>query len=313
MENPLGLNRIETLRMNTHHAALFGFLLFGASFQCSAETVMKWDYVVIDDVTRAPIQGVRIDCRFIDHIAFQKETVGSCTTTEAGRCSIESVASGSNSWLSPSNMSAKCIPAAAGYSTEFKYSSRKTSDSAETTFQLQAGPKTRYSVKSYLADIELQDDELEVTARITTSKIVGPKSGITSQVRAFVNKRTGSLQYQLLVRVSYEDSGFRTYQLATAGTEAGPIELNLYSVAKDVECSGKSTGSRQCQYLEVVGIDVSNQLFDDLVKMSQDGAETDFRLRIRSKTDVAETIGIPHVAFAAIALRAQDFKSRLTK
>jgi hypothetical protein len=161
-------------------------------------------------------------------------------------------------------------------------------------------PETdKFNLAYYSARTSVRDDDLETVARIASEGVVVEKS-IEVDLRAFIPKIRGDLSFQLIVRISYSSIGARSYVLAVGASASGPVDLNLRQIQYTPDCAtGSRPGDRSCFHYETLAVDLPEQLVREIGSYYGASKKTYWNARIRSRTDHAETIQIPHAAFAA--------------
>lgn len=294
---------------------LIGIALTSLSNGALAEHKFAWDFVVLDKKTNAPIPNIPVECTFTDVVDYGKTSQGTCTTDEAGKCQQISISVGSNSFFSPSNVQPDCSPKALAYSKEMRVSSRrKEGGGVETTFWLTAGAGDIFELDYYLREIKVVDDDLEVTARITTPKVTDSRSRYSAYIRAFVDKKTNAASYQLVTTFDYHEQKARRYELATGGSASGPVILNIRKISYDVSCDGPNKVNGLCRHWESVGVDIPEAIVKETAAAFSPGSVASiWKMRITSLSDNRETLEIPHAAFAALLAKVEQYRARGAK
>jgi hypothetical protein len=110
------------------------------------------------------------------------------------------------------------------------------------------------------AGVEIHDDDLETVATITTVKAYQSNGAFTDRVRsdnflrAFVDKRTGEVRYQLYQSVSY-NYVYRNFTGVNYASSDGPRTAPVTVIDHEVvACMG---GADHCSYKDTIGFDVS--------------------------------------------------------
>lgn len=294
---------------------LIGIALTSLSDGALAEQKFTWDFVVIDKKTNAPIPNIPVQCVFTDIVDYGKTSDGTCTTDEAGKCQMISISVGSNSFFSPSNVGANCSPWASAYSKEMRSSShKKEGGGVATTYWLTAGAGDIFELDYYLRAMKVVDDDLEVTARITTPKVTDKRSIYSAYIRAFVDKKTNAASYQLVTTFDYHEQKARRYELATGGSPSGPVILNIRKISYDVSCDGPNKVNGLCRHWESVGVDIPEALVKETAAAFSPGSEASiWKIRITSLSDNRETLEVPHAAFAALLAKVEQYRARGAK
>jgi len=121
----------------------------------------------------------------------------------------------------------------------------------------------------------VEDDDLVATAMITTRNGFRPRSGLLHFVyddnflRAFIDKKTGKVTYQVYQSIYYQASDWRFYLKANYETPGGPESIDAKLVkaplAHTFDCPGHT--SSVCTYNEHVGFPVDRELLDSIASM----------------------------------------------
>jgi hypothetical protein len=110
----------------------------------------------------------------------------------------------------------------------------------------------------------VHDDPLDTVATITTARGFQEKHGIMGFVyddnflRAFIDKNTGEVTYQVYQVIHYQDRSWNFYNRVNFETLAGPQSRNVTVIGRDVDCAGSRY--RGCTYVEDVGFEVDDSL-----------------------------------------------------
>ncbi len=118
----------------------------------------------------------------------------------------------------------------------------------------------------------VEDDDLEVTAIISTEKGSKRRQGLLHFVyednflRAYIDKETGEVTYQVYQSIYYQASDWRFYLKANYetpdGLESANAELLKAPIAHGFDCPGHT--STVCTYNEHVGFSVDRELLDSI-------------------------------------------------
>lgn len=135
--------------------------------------------------------------------------------------------------------------------------------------------------QSVLESITIEDDELERIATITTENAWSSKGKFTDRVRsdnllrAFVNKTTGNVIYQLYQSVSYNNE-WRNFQTANYSTSQGLAAADLVTIDKEVVACYS-----MCSYREVVGFDLPTEVVEEIAAQYSPGNSPLWRYRLK--------------------------------
>lgn len=158
----------------------------------------------------------------------------------------------------------------------------------------------------------INDDQLELIATIDTSKGFSSHGKFTDRVRsdnffrAFINKSTGTVRYQLYEDVHY-NFNWRNFRSASVLLGGQPTSMPLTSIAHDVE----ACFSGVCSYRETVGIDMVEAEVREIAASSAAGGFRlwPFRLKAQNGMDF-EDAAIPAEA-AGIVAAVAAYRQRL--
>ncbi|MGN6357709.1 MAG: hypothetical protein ACTHLU_09550 [Novosphingobium sp.] len=134
---------------------------------------------------------------------------------------------------------------------------------------------------------KITDDSLETTATITTFDAYRSNGGFTDPVRsdnflrAFVDKRTGSVRYQVYQNITYNwDWRHFTYVNYASGT--GVEEEELTNIARDVVACAPGI----CTYREVVGFSVGEEELRKIAGQYLPGRAAFWRFRFKARNGI---------------------------
>lgn len=131
---------------------------------------------------------------------------------------------------------------------------------------------------------------MELVATINTSLGLQDKKGLLKIVwddnflRAFIDKRTGIVKYQLYQRIVYTGPSWRFYDTVNFDTPEGLKSSKLTEIARDVDCSGSRYVG--CTYFETVGFDVDQTTLETLAAAYQPNVPAGWRFRFKSRAGV---------------------------
>ncbi len=131
----------------------------------------------------------------------------------------------------------------------------------------------------------LKDDPLDTIARIDTSKGYEFKHGWLGIVwedaflRAFIDKKTGRVTYQVYEIIPYTDTNWHFYQTANYEAPSGPVDVPVTII--DREVSDCSDGS--CSYVEHVAFDAPESLLRAIAATYVPGALVAWKFKFNPK------------------------------
>lgn len=153
----------------------------------------------------------------------------------------------------------------------------------------------------------VEDDDLEVTAIISTEKGSKRRQGLLHFVyednflRAFIDKATDEVTYQVYQSIYYEASDWRFYRKANYeapdGLKTADAKLLKAPIAHGFDCPGHT--SSVCTYNEQVGFSVNREILDSIASTYEPnkGTKWNFKFIPRFGEDfhdgllVAEVVG----------------------
>ena len=113
----------------------------------------------------------------------------------------------------------------------------------------------------------IKDDAMETTAIISTVEGYKERRGLLNIVwndnflRAFIDKRSGAVTYQLYQRIYYEARHWRSYDMVNVQTPKGVETRPVTTIGQEVlSCSGGG----DCHFVEDLGFDVEESLLRGL-------------------------------------------------
>lgn len=153
----------------------------------------------------------------------------------------------------------------------------------------------------------VKDDRLETVATITTVNGYQLKQGLLDIVwndhflRAFVDKRSGKVRYQLYQVIYYRDA-WRYYTMANYETSAGPQSVEATVISRDVlSCSGSSG----CTFVEHVAFDIPESVLRDVAARGV-GGEWSYKFKSKAGIDFPSQV-IPAEA-AGLMMRVSAYE-----
>lgn len=131
----------------------------------------------------------------------------------------------------------------------------------------QSGTWAHLTKEHFSQATTLQDDALETVATFSTVRgfqYSGMLGGWNDEfLRAFVDKKTGKVTYQLYQIMRYSDSGWHYYNRINYVMPDGTRTEPALVISRDVDCAGSTAGRRGCEYEEHVAI----PLGEDAIRM----------------------------------------------
>jgi len=162
----------------------------------------------------------------------------------------------------------------------------------------------------FAAKITIKDDYLETSAEISTVNGWQQKDGILKVVnsdqffRAFVNKKTGNVTYQVYQFVYYYGD-WAFFNVVNFETPEGPVQKELTIINRDVlEC----TQYLGCRHVEHVGFDVDEKLLRTAASNYRPGALEAWRFRLKGKSGVQRDEGFVAAEIVALLQAVDKYK-----
>ena len=161
------------------------------------------------------------------------------------------------------------------------------------------------------ADVEravsIEDDALELIATLTTRDVFREKRGLLRRVpfdaflRAFIDKKSGRVLYQLYATFIYTAPRYAYWTLANYETADGPVAAKLDVIARRRECAGRS----DCARLETVGFPVAERVLREVAAAYRAGVGATWRFKLKAKAGVDHDDGLAGAEIAGL-LNAVD-------
>lgn len=138
--------------------------------------------------------------------------------------------------------------------------------------------------------VAFEDDALETVATLSTEEVYREKRGLLRDVpsdaylRAFVDKRTGAVEYQVYATARYTAALYNRWILANYETPAGPKSVKVDKLLRVRGRCGRYAG---CDRLEIVGFTVDEAALRAAAAAYRPGeiAPWSFRLKARTGSD----------------------------
>ncbi len=138
--------------------------------------------------------------------------------------------------------------------------------------------------EDFARTVDIEDDDLETVAVITTLPGYKPKGRFTDPVkadnflRAMIDKRSGAIRYQLYESVLYLWQ-WRHFRSATYASPEGPKDVELKIINTSVDCSMGG-----CVYNEEVGIPMTEDQLEQIASTYAPGSSPMWRFRLQAKS-----------------------------
>lgn len=150
-----------------------------------------------------------------------------------------------------------------------------------------------------------RNSNLDVVATAATGQIYNTNTGRISHVfspnsfiRANVDKRTGSIDYDVITELTYTGE-WRFYETANFLTVSGPEQVRLADMRRDFSCTST------CSYVEVVSFKIPHSLMRQLAGYHIQGVSGPWTYRINSSGGHQEIIGVQTAELVAAVQMAE--------
>lgn len=157
-----------------------------------------------------------------------------------------------------------------------------------TTMETQV-QEARNQTKEHFRDTaSILDDSLETVATITTFNGIQLKSGLLGVVwndnffRAFIDKKTGKVTYQLYQAMRYRDKGWRYYNRINYSTPDGVQSQPAIIISRDVDCTSSQYSG--CKYEEHVAVNLSEDVMRGLASTYSPAKPTALVFKVSSQS-----------------------------
>ena len=157
-------------------------------------------------------------------------------------------------------------------------------------------------------DIDIDDDDLEAVATLTTREAWTARGGFTDPVRsdnmlrAFVTKSTGRVRYQLYHEITYS-TDWRRFETVNYLVDGAPVTAELTPIASDVVTCEYGA----CVHRELVAFDIPVELLEEIAALYQPGASPQWRYRLKARSGIDWDDHIPPAEAAGILLAVERF------
>ena len=158
----------------------------------------------------------------------------------------------------------------------------------------------------------VKDDSLETVATISTINGFQEKRGLLGIVwddnflRAFIDKKSGKVTYQLYQVLRYQGEGWKFYEVANYETPSGPRSVPLISIGRDVNCSGSKYGG--CLYTEQVAFDVDESLLKTISDKFVPGQMSGWKFKFKAKSGEEYTDGLLPAEAAGLLEKVAEYR-----
>lgn len=167
----------------------------------------------------------------------------------------------------------------------------------------------------FRATASIKDGPLDLIAIVSTVSGFQAKQGLLGVVnddhflRAFVEKRSAKVTYQVYVVARYRGESWRFFNTATYETSVGPAAALVMTIGRDVDCA--SSRYLGCSYVEQIAFDVPEQVLREVAQRA--AADSLWQVKVNSKSGVDSTrvFVVPEVQ--GLLDRVDEYRASLTR
>ena len=150
--------------------------------------------------------------------------------------------------------------------------------------------------------VTLKDDDLTAQAMFTTVPIYQERGGLFSGepndsfLRAFVDKRTGQVTWQVYTTINYTGPSWQFYEVANYQTSQGISQVPVTVIDRDVNDCARLDG---CSYTEQLGFNLTDEVIRAIAKLYVPGGKLGiwrFRLEGHGGGDFTDGFAVAEVA-----------------
>jgi len=153
------------------------------------------------------------------------------------------------------------------------------------------------------------DDDLETNAVITTANGFQDSTFAGDQFyRAFIDKKTGAVAFQVYERITYGDAAWRFYETVNYRTDDGLQSQSVTVINRSVNCEGVSV-TRVCIYTEDVAFEVPEELLRKHAAMYTPNGANSWLLRYKSKAGTSVDDGFLPAETAGLLMAVDAYKA----
>jgi hypothetical protein len=162
------------------------------------------------------------------------------------------------------------------------------------------------------ARVSMRDDDLEASATFTTEPIYKERKGLLGNVpndsflRAFVDKRTGTVSWQVYVVTTYIGS-WHFYEQANFQTSNGVETVSLTVIDRQVQ---GCISAADCVYSEQVGFTLTDEIARALARLyDPKGPLAIWRFRLKGKSGEDYTDGIAAAELSGLVKAVDNWRA----
>lgn len=157
----------------------------------------------------------------------------------------------------------------------------------------------------------VRDDDLEPVAVITTVEAFSSRGAFTDPVRAdnflraFLNKMTGAVKYQLYQSITY-NGDFRDFVGVNYATADGPISATLTTINHQIVTCYASLCTRQ----DVVAFEVPELVLSEVASQYAPGNSPYWRFRFKAQNGIDWEDRLMPAEAAGILMAVEQYRAR---
>jgi hypothetical protein len=172
-------------------------------------------------------------------------------------------------------------------------------------------PPKLLTKEDFKRSITVQDDALDTVAKFDTLKgFVEPRGFLStdhydSHLRAFVDKSTETVTYQLYQSFSYQAQDWNFFHTVNYETPNGPASSEVKRISSDVStCSSRGLG---CFYDEDVGVIIDSTLLHSLAENYKKDPTSVWKFKFTAKSSAFVTSGLMNAEIAALVETVDEY------
>lgn len=161
----------------------------------------------------------------------------------------------------------------------------------------------------------IKDDSLDTIAVIDTSRGFQIKKSLLNFwsddnfLRAFIDKKSGEVTFQVYQSIYYRGTHWSNYELANYETFNAPESKVVTTINSDVHCDSLSS-SNGCEYVENVGFDVDESLLRAIAKINPVGDPIAWKFKFIAKSGVDYQSFMLPTEVAGLLDAVDEYKSK---
>ncbi len=169
------------------------------------------------------------------------------------------------------------------------------------------------SKNHFYNSVDVQDDDLDTVATVTTVRGLQEKHGLVGVVRddnfirAFIDKKTGTTTYQIYQIIYYTGQNWNFFNQVNYETPNGPVAQPVDDISRDVNCSGSRFGG--CTYVEHIAFTLDPELIALIAANYAPGQRNVWRFKYKAKSGQQYPDGMLPAEVAGLFDFVRDYKA----